>query len=118
MDLGFLSIFIFTHCPNSNTARIQISLLTRNLSSLVNLAERNDPHLKVWNSFPVALRKDLNSLWRFIGPVSSLPNGSFLKRDGANIKLSPTAQWLRLHLELKWGLIEVLWRMYCVKGIK
>ena len=88
------------------------------MSTLENFAETNDPYLKSWNSFPTALRKDLNNLWRFIGPVSNLPNGSFLKLDGVNIKLSPTAQRLHLHLELKWGIIEILWRMYSVQGIK
>ena len=91
----------------------------RNLSTFAgNFAETNDPYLKSWNSFPASLRKDLNNLWHFVGPVSNLPNGSFLKLDGVNIKLSPTAQRLHLHLELKWGLIEILWRMYYVKDEK
>lgn len=107
-----------TMCRNSHTAHVQISLLHRNLSSLTILAETNDPYLESWNSFPATLRKDVNNLWLFIGPVSSLPNGSFLKLDGAssNIKLSPAGQWLHLHLELKWGLTEILWRLYCVQG--
>jgi hypothetical protein len=79
--------------------------------------ETNDPYLKQWNSFPISLRKDLKNLCAFIGPVSNLPNGSFLKIDGANNKLPPTAQRLHLHLELKWGLIEILWRLYREQGI-
>ncbi|CAB3980866.1 Hypothetical predicted protein, partial [Paramuricea clavata] len=92
----------------------------RNLSPLTILAETNDPYLESWNSFPASLRKDVNNLWLFIGAVSSLPNGSFLKLDGAssNIKLSPAGQWLHLHLELKWGLTEILWRLYCVQDEK
>ena len=99
-------------------AHIQISP-QRNLSSWTNFAETDDAYLEPWSSFPAALRDDVNDLWTFIGPISCLPNSALLKLDraGSNPKLSPAAQWLHLHLELKWGLIEILWRMYCAQGI-
>lgn len=85
----------------------------------MNFAETGGSYLELWNSFPATLRQDVNNLWIFIGPVSNLPNSSFLTLDraGSNTKFSPAAQWLHLHLELKWGLIEILWRLYCVQGI-
>ncbi|XP_028412649.1 protein MMS22-like [Dendronephthya gigantea] len=89
----------------------------RNLPSYVTSTETNELHQESWN-FPSCLRKDVNNLWSgFIGPVSNLQNSSFLKFDGVNASgRSPAAQLLHLHLELRWGLIDILWQLYSAQN--
>ena len=79
-------------------------------------SDGNDPQLEPWYSFPATLRKDINDLWQFLGPVSALPNTCFMKITQAYASSCPPAQRLHLNLEMKWGLIENTWKLYCTQS--
>lgn len=74
--------------------------------------------METFATFSKSLQKDLDSAWLFMGPVSDLPNGCFLKFDESNVekRLSPSSHLLHLHLETKWCFIEILWKLYSLEG--
>ena len=88
---------------------------------LLAFGENSDPSIQSWTSFPFNLKKDVDHLWIFLGPINTLPNSSFLKLEETSVstsqQLTPSAHWLHLHLELKWGVLEILSRLYNSLGM-
>lgn len=100
-----------------------ITFIFRNpVVGLLAFGENSDPSIQSWTSFPFNLKKDVDHLWIFLGPINTLPNSSFLKLEETSVStsqlLTPSAHWLHLHLELKWGVLEILSRLYNSLGRK